>query len=63
MPDGLNRLFLHAFRVIFPHPLTGRQISIRDPLPKELQSFWDDVKSGKINIRKYMVEEGGEKKQ
>lgn len=33
----LERLFLHAHRLEFFHPLTGKFISLEDPLPEELQ--------------------------
>ncbi len=33
---GLRRLFLHARRVAFTHPVTGRPVEIEAPLPDEL---------------------------
>jgi len=37
--DGiLKRLFLHAFRLSFHHPTTGRKLEILDPLPEDLES-------------------------
>lgn len=33
---GLERQFLHAARLRFPHPATGLQIDVRSPLPEEL---------------------------
>ncbi len=35
---GLHRLFLHASCLSFEHPLTGRMIKVKSPLPKELES-------------------------
>lgn len=35
---GLGRPFLHAARLAFAHPTTGRQIELSDPLPEELQT-------------------------
>jgi len=35
---GLWRLFLHASRLTFPHPLTGQTVEIHAPLPDELTS-------------------------
>lgn len=35
---GLNRLFLHASWLQFPHPDTGAQMKIESPLPDELQN-------------------------
>lgn len=33
---GLKRLFLHAYRLEFPHPRTTRKIELEAPLPEEL---------------------------
>jgi 23S rRNA pseudouridine955/2504/2580 synthase len=33
---GYNRLFLHALRLKFPHPLTGEMLAMHAPLPKTL---------------------------
>jgi 23S rRNA pseudouridine1911/1915/1917 synthase len=33
---GLDRPFLHAWRLAFPHPDDGRQIEVADPLPQDL---------------------------
>ncbi len=33
---GLDRLFLHATRLRLPHPVTGAQVELHDPLPAEL---------------------------
>ncbi len=33
---GLDRLFLHAVRIAFAHPITGAAVELNDPLPKEL---------------------------
>jgi 23S rRNA pseudouridine1911/1915/1917 synthase len=35
----LDRNFLHAARVAFAHPRTGRRIDVRAPLPSELVSY------------------------
>jgi 23S rRNA pseudouridine955/2504/2580 synthase len=37
--QGLKRMFLHAARLAFPHPLTGQPLSIEAPLPPELEAF------------------------
>ena len=34
---GLNRQFLHSWRVQFEHPFTGENIMVADTLPKDLQ--------------------------
>ncbi len=35
---GLRRLFLHAFRLAFAHPRTGRNLEILDVLPEDLDN-------------------------
>jgi 23S rRNA pseudouridine955/2504/2580 synthase len=42
--EGLNRMFLHAWRIRFPHPTTGDSVSIEAPLPQELDQFYSQVK-------------------
>ncbi|HEX9050479.1 MAG TPA: RluA family pseudouridine synthase [Anaeromyxobacter sp.] len=34
---GLRRMFLHAWRLSLPHPVTGAPLELEAPLPKELQ--------------------------
>ena len=34
---GLDRQFLHSFRLDFVHPITGREMSFRDRLPEDLR--------------------------
>ncbi len=36
---GLKRMFLHAYRITFIHPETGRPITIEAPLPEECTSY------------------------
>ena len=33
---GLDRPFLHAYRLVWPHPGTGRRIEVTDELPEDL---------------------------
>lgn len=35
----LNRVFLHAHKIIFEHPVTRKQIAIESPLPLELREL------------------------
>jgi 23S rRNA pseudouridine1911/1915/1917 synthase len=35
----LNRNFLHAARIAFVHPQTGRRIEVRAPLPPQLVDY------------------------
>ncbi len=37
-PDGLERLFLHAWRLELTSPSTGRLIRAEAPLPPELEA-------------------------
>jgi 23S rRNA pseudouridine955/2504/2580 synthase len=37
--QGLKRMFLHAHRIRFTHPLTGDEIAVESPLPPELARF------------------------
>ena len=36
---GLKRMFLHAWRLQFNHPLSGERIELLAPLPSELENF------------------------
>ena len=40
---GMNRMFLHAWRLQFIHPQTGRSETVEAALPDELQNFIDHV--------------------
>ena len=37
--QGLKRMFLHAWRIAFRHPLEPRQVEFESPLPADLASF------------------------
>lgn len=37
--QGLRRMFLHAARLRFRHPLTDREIALESPLPEELAGY------------------------
>ncbi len=36
LDHGLQRQFLHAARLAFPHPVTGEQVDVSSPLPDDL---------------------------
>ena len=38
--EPLGRNFLHAARIGFDHPMTGKRIDVRAPLPRELTSYF-----------------------
>lgn len=40
---GLKRMFLHAARLAFEHPLSGEPLVIEAPLPAELSDFLDTL--------------------
>jgi 23S rRNA pseudouridine955/2504/2580 synthase len=37
---GLKRMFLHAARLEFMHPMTGERVALESPLPADLSRFW-----------------------
>ena len=37
--EGLKRMFLHAAALTFTHPLTGEDLKLEAPLPRELEAF------------------------
>ena len=39
--EGLKRMFLHAARLSFAHPLTGDALVIESELPADLRRWWD----------------------
>jgi 23S rRNA pseudouridine955/2504/2580 synthase len=39
--EGVQRLFLHACRLAFAHPLTRERIELKAPLPAEMNKFID----------------------
>ena len=42
---GLDRPFLHSWRVAFDHPTTGRRIDVEDPLPDDLEHALSGARS------------------
>ena len=43
MKQGLKRMFLHAAKLAFDHPITGERLVVEAPLPAELASFLDTL--------------------
>ncbi len=37
--QGLKRMFLHAWRLVLPHPATGSELKLESPLPADLAAF------------------------
>jgi 23S rRNA pseudouridine1911/1915/1917 synthase len=42
----LGRNFLHAARLEFPHPKTGKLLQLEAPLPAELEAFLSSLEGG-----------------
>jgi 23S rRNA pseudouridine955/2504/2580 synthase len=41
LAQGLKRMFLHAAKLVFMHPITGERMEVAAPLPADLQVFLD----------------------
>ena len=41
--QGLKRMFLHAARLVFDHPISGEKMTIEAPLPADLATFLDTL--------------------
>jgi 23S rRNA-/tRNA-specific pseudouridylate synthase len=37
--ESLPRLMLHASELVFPHPITGIETSVKSPLPEDFKEF------------------------
>ena len=46
---GLERPFLHAWRIGFEHPVTGERIDLEDPLPADLVRALERARSGAVS--------------
>ena len=44
-PDGLERLFLHAWRIVFASPATGELVRVEAPLPAPLDSVLGELRA------------------
>jgi 23S rRNA pseudouridine1911/1915/1917 synthase len=42
---GLERQFLHAARLAFPHPLTGEPVEVESPLPGDLEAALEQART------------------
>jgi 23S rRNA pseudouridine1911/1915/1917 synthase len=47
---GLERQFLHAARLAFPHPFTGERIEVRSPLPDDLAAALEFGRGGRERL-------------
>lgn len=46
--QGLKRMFLHAAKLVFEHPITGERMQIEAPLPDDLANFLDTLNAQAI---------------
>ena len=45
VPDpALGRQFLHATRLAFDHPITGKRVEVDSPLPRELAGYLEELR-------------------
>ncbi|HEY4999945.1 MAG TPA: hypothetical protein VII36_12405, partial [Usitatibacter sp.] len=44
--EGLKRMFLHAARLSFAHPVSGEIVELVSPLPADLEKFRARIKAG-----------------
>ena len=47
---GLERQFLHAARLAFPHPFTGDEVDVSSPLPADLAEALDMARTGDASL-------------
>jgi 23S rRNA pseudouridine1911/1915/1917 synthase len=40
-PGAVDRLYLHASRLQFEHPVTGARVSVESPLPREFAALFE----------------------
>ena len=48
MKQGLKRMFLHAAKLSFAHPISGEHLVVEAPLPADLVSFLDSLNAQAI---------------
>jgi 23S rRNA pseudouridine955/2504/2580 synthase len=46
---GLKRMFLHSAQTVIKHPISGERLELSAPLPKELESFLQQLESESTN--------------
>jgi 23S rRNA pseudouridine1911/1915/1917 synthase len=49
-PDGLGRLFLHAWRLVFAAPATGDLVRLEAPLPAELERVLEALREAAADV-------------
>ena len=48
--QGFERMFLHAFRMVIDHPVSGAPLTLEAALPRELESFLTQIEAGPIQV-------------
>lgn len=49
-PAGLERQFLHAANLVFPHPLSGEEMVFEAPLPADLAAYLDERRAATARV-------------
>jgi len=49
--EGLKRMFLHAAKLSFAHPVSGERIELVSPLPADLEKFRSRITAGNADER------------
>lgn len=53
LKEGLKRMFLHAWRMRFPHPVSATPVNLEAPLPVDLRRFIEHLQtSGDLTLGK-----------
>ena len=58
-PDGLERLFLHAWRLVFAKPATGDLVRVEAPLPAELETVLARLRDAGADLPGRIVADDG----
>jgi 23S rRNA pseudouridine1911/1915/1917 synthase len=58
-PDGLERLFLHAWRLVFAKPATGDLVRVEAALPAELEDVLARLRDAAADLPGRIAEDGG----
>ncbi len=45
---GLDRQFLHSYRLVFDHPISREHLEFTDPLPRDLQQALSSIQEGSM---------------
>ncbi len=48
LKNGLKRMFLHAWKITFPHPLSGASLALEAPLPLALVAFLEKLSKEEV---------------